>query len=140
MYLEYYEAVHEIITTGHRIIDDVTRVLKKHDMSEPQFNVLRILKHSGNKPVSVGGILENMVQRSSNITRIVDKLVTKKYVIRMECPTNRTKMDIAITPLGSSILTKLEKSVHAYHKPNYNKLNKQELISLKNLIQKLKTN
>ena len=76
----YYEAIFEIIRTGHWITDAVSKQLKEYDIYEPQFNVLRILRGAKGKPVSVNTILESMVQRSSNVTRIVDKLATKGFI------------------------------------------------------------
>ena len=136
---EYYQAIYNIITTGHRITDEVTRGLKEFGITEPQFNVLRILRGAKGQPVTVGKILENMVQRSSNITRIVDKLVAKQYVERKECPSNRRKMDIIITPTGLTILKQLDKKVHALHKPYLNNLSSKELNTLNNLIHKLRS-
>lgn len=136
---EYYQTVYEIITTGHWITDEITKVLKEFGVTEPQFNVLRILRGAKGEPVTVGDILDKMVQRSSNITRIVDKLVAKNYVNRKECPTNRRKMDITITEEGADILKQLDKKVHAFHQPFINKLDKEELNTLKSLIQKLKS-
>ena len=134
----YYQAVFEIIKMGHSITDEVTRVLKEYDTTEPQFNVLRILRGAKGKPLSVSAIQEEMVQRSSNITRIVDKLIKKRLVTRKECPTNRRKMDILITEEGLEKLKLLDEKVHAMHEPFFNKLNKEELVTLKDLIIKLK--
>ena len=135
----YYQAIHEIITTGHWITHEVTMALKSFGVTEPQYNVLRILSEDKNKPVTVGDILKNMVQRNSNVTRIVDKLVTKKYVTRQECPTNRRKMDIVITPIGVKVLNQLDQKVQEFHKSYYDKLSSKELTILKKLIQKLKS-
>lgn len=135
----YYQAIYEIITTGHWLTDEVTTALKEHGITEPQYNVLRILRGAKGEPVTVGGILDNMVQRSSNITRIVDKLVLKRFAVRSECPTNRRKMDILITPSGLAILKELDKKVEAFHNPYFNKLSTEELLTLKQLIQKLKS-
>ncbi|MEM6377584.1 MAG: MarR family transcriptional regulator, partial [Bacteroidota bacterium] len=66
----YFQAIYEIITTGHWITDEVTKTLKEFGVTEPQYNVLKILKGAKGEPLTVGGILDNMVQRSSNITRI----------------------------------------------------------------------
>ena len=139
MYEKYFQAIYEIITTGHWITDEVTKTLKEYSITEPQYNVLRILRAAKGTPITVGNILEKMVQRNSNITRIVDKLVAKNLTIRTECPTNRRKMDIVITQEGIHILKKLDKKVQAFHKPYFEKLNTEELTTLKNLIKKLKS-
>lgn len=134
----YFQTIHEIITTGHWITDEVTKALKEFGITEPQYNVLRILRGAKGKPVTVGSILDKMVQRNSNITRIVDKLVAKNLAIRTECPTNRRKMDIVITQAGKNILKQLDKKVQAFHAPYFKKLNSKELSTLNKLIQKLK--
>ena len=135
----YFQTIHSIITTGHWITDEVAIALKEYGITEPQYNVLRTLKEADGKAVSVGAILNKMVQRSSNITRIVDKLVAKDLVNRTECPTNRRKMDIVMTENGVQTLKKLDKKVLAFHKPYVHKLSVTELETLKSLIQKLKS-
>ena len=136
----YFQTIHQIITTGHWITDQVSDVLKPFGITEPQYNVLRTLHAAKGKPLTVQKLLDNMVQRSSNITRIVDKLIVKGYVERKECPSNRRKMDITITTLGLEKLKVLDKKVFELHQPLMDNLNKEELIMLKNLIIKLKTN
>ena len=135
----YFDTIFQIITTGHWITDEVTRALKKFDITEPQFNVLRILKGARGKPLTVSTIQTHMVQRSSNVTRIIDKLLRKNLVERKECPTNRRKMDITITEEGIKKLDELNEEVLTLHKPFFDKLNDEELITLKNLILKLKS-
>ncbi len=135
----YFQAIYQIITTGHWITDQVSKELKEFGITEPQFNVLRILKGAKGEPITVQQILGKMVQRSSNITRIVDKLLTKGFAERRECPTNRRKMDITITPSGLEILERLNKKVADFHQPFLDKLSTEELETLKYLILKLKS-
>lgn len=135
----YFAAIHEIITTGHWITDQVGLELKADGITEPQYNVLRILAATENSPITVQEILEQMVQRSSNITRIVDKLVTKGLVIRKECPSNRRKMDISITPTGCDLLHTLDEKVRSFHRPFMENLSTEELEQLRHLIIKLKS-
>jgi DNA-binding MarR family transcriptional regulator len=134
----YFEAVFEIIKTGHWLTDSVSRELKEFDIYEPQFNVLRILRGAKGKPVSANAILEKMLQRSSNITRIVDKLTVKGLVERTLSVNDRRKMDIVITTKGLDLLKKLDKKVEALHKPMMNNLSAEEAETLKGLIIKLK--
>lgn len=134
---KYYQTVHQIISTGHSITDRIGRELKEFDITEPQFNVLRTLKGAKGQPLTVQEILDKMVQRSSNVTRIVDKLIAKGYVERCECPTNRRKMDITLTEEGATALKKFDKKIYNMYKPTMNNLSEEELDTLKNLIQKL---
>lgn len=136
----YYNAVFQLIKTGHSITDGVTKELKEFDIYEPQFNVLRILKGAQGKPVSVNTILESMIQRSSNVTRIVDKLEAKGLVERTLCGSDRRKMDIVITKAGSVLLEKLNKKVADLHAPMMENLTEEEFKTLAGLIIKLNGN
>lgn len=135
----YFKAIFQIIKTGHWITDSVSQELKEFDITEPQFNVLRILKGRKGEPANVGEIQYEMVQRTSNVTRIVDKLLKKGLVTRKECPTNRRKMDIAITKEGEAFLKKLNKKVQDFHLPMMEKLTEAEAKTLSELIEKLTT-
>ena len=136
----HYNAIFELIKTGHWLTDSVTKELKEFDIYEPQFNVLRILQGSKGKPISVNTILERMIQRSSNVTRIVDKLEAKGLVERTLCTVDRRKMDIIITTEGSALLLKLNKKIEDFHKPMMNNLTTKEFESLEKLIIKFKGN
>jgi len=134
----YLNTVFELIRTGHWLTDSVSRELKEYDIYEPQFNVLRILKGAKGIPISVNTILERMLQRSSNVTRIVDKLESKGLVERTLCPNDRRKMDIILTNKGDELLTVLNKKVKAFHQQMENNLNQKELETLQLLIIKFK--
>lgn len=136
----YYQTIYQIICTGHWITDQLNQEFKELGGTEAQYNVLRTLKTANGQPLTVQQILEKMIQRSSNITRIVDKLVVKGFVHRKECPTNRRKMDITITKQGLSFFKKLNQKVEAFNQPLMENLNEKELKTLKKLIIKLKSN
>ena len=135
---KYFQSIFKIIKTGHWITDQVSQELKEFDTTEPQYNVLRILRGKKGEPITVLEIQEEMVQRTSNVTRIIDKLLTKKLVERKECPTNRRKMDITITKKGHDFLTILDKKVAEFHEPMKHNLTEDELEHLIELIEKLK--
>ncbi len=99
---------------GHWITNQVSIELKEFEISEPQYNVLKILTGKKGKPNTVQEIQHRMVQRTSNVTRIVDKLIDKGLVNRQECPSNRRKMDITMTGKGKKLLVQLDNKVHAF--------------------------
>lgn len=134
----FYNAIYQIIKTGHWITDSVSHELKAFGISEPQFNVLRILKGQRAAAISVEEITKHMVQRSSNVTRIIDKLLVRGFVTRKECPTNRRKMDVSITEEGGNFLEVLNKKVGDFHEPMIGRLTDKEAQTLTTLIKKLK--
>ena len=134
----YYFVVLELVKTGHWITDSVTQVLKGQDMYEPQFNVLRILQSMKGKPISVNAILDRMIQRSSNVTRIIDKLESKGLANRVLCSSDRRKMDVVITEEGIELLKVLNKKVEAFHQPLFKNLTSEEQQTFLQLIKKFK--
>ena len=133
----YYKAMHRIIVAGHSVTHQVSLALKELGISEPQYNVLRILRGAKGKPMSVQEISARMVQKNSNVTRIIDKLVTQKYVIRKECKENRRKMDILITEKGAGDLKKFDVVVESFHTKYVDRLDENEAQKLIELIDKL---
>jgi DNA-binding MarR family transcriptional regulator len=85
-----------------------TRTLKPYRLTLQQYNVLRILRGQQMKPASVGLIQERMLDKSSNASRLIDKLVEKKLVDRKTCPSDRRQMEIRITQKGLDVLTELD--------------------------------
>lgn len=82
--------------------------LKPFGVSLQQFNVLRILRGQKGKPANLSTLNERMVTKMSNTTRLVDKLIQKKYVDRVICKSNRRKVEISITPEGEEALNKID--------------------------------
>lgn len=85
--------------------------LKKFDVTPEQFNVLRILRGSQPNALMLADITSRMIDRSSNATRLVEKLRLKSFVKREICEGNRRQVDIHITDKGMNLLTKIDKQV-----------------------------
>ncbi|CAN5151663.1 MarR family transcriptional regulator [soil metagenome] len=85
-----------------------TRILKPYSLTPQQYNVLRILRGQNQKPVSVGLIQERMIDKSSNASRLIDKLLAKKLVERKICPDDRRQMDIRINQKGLDLLIEID--------------------------------
>ncbi len=137
---DYFKTIHTIIKTGHWITDQISKELKELDMTEPQYNVLRTLKIANDEPLTVQEILDGMVQKSSNVSRIIDKLLSKGLVDRQICPSNRRKMDITMTKVGHELLLEMDRKVYGLHEPMHDRLDSEELKTLDKLITKLTTN
>lgn len=84
--------------------------LKPFEISPPQFNVLRILRGKYPDHYSNQEITERMIDKSSNATRIVDKLVAKKLVSRSADKNDRRAVNIKITDKGMKLLAEIDKS------------------------------
>jgi hypothetical protein len=82
-----------ILYTQNVINDKFNEILKPNDLSSEQYNVLRILRGQKGSPANMCVIQERMLAKNSNTTRLIDKLLLKKYVTREVCPNNRRKIE-----------------------------------------------
>ncbi|WP_299607225.1 MarR family transcriptional regulator [uncultured Aquimarina sp.] len=133
------KAVINLFYTNSIINDQIHAVLKPFDISIQQFNVLRILKGQKGKPSNLSTIQERMVSKMSNTTRLVDKLISKGYVNRTICPSNRRKVEITITPLGIGFLDQTSIAVEGLEQKITSNLTEQELITFNTLLNKLRS-
>lgn len=104
---EYIKLALNIMYTGNWLNLLQTRKLKKWGLSHQQYNVLRILRGQYPDVASVGSVLSRMLEPSSNITRLVDKLEAKKMVSRCENKDNRRMQDLKITKKGLELLEEI---------------------------------
>lgn len=132
------KAVINLFYTNSIINDQIHAVLKPFDISIQQFNVLRILKGQKGKPSNLSTIQERMVSKMSNTTRLVDKLISKGYVNRTICPSNRRKVEITITDTGIHFLDQTSIAVEELERKITSNLSEQELITLNTLLNKLR--
>ncbi|MCP4975042.1 MAG: MarR family transcriptional regulator [Maribacter sp.] len=102
--------IHMMLVTN-TINEHIALALKPFDVSIQQFNVLRILRGQKGKPANLSTLNERMVTKMSNTTRLVDKLLTKGYVNRITCPSNRRKVEINITDKGKKSLIEMDKAM-----------------------------
>jgi DNA-binding MarR family transcriptional regulator len=86
-----------VLHTQNLINEKFNIVLKPYDLSGEQYNVLRILRGQKGNPANMNMIQERMVAKTSNTTRLVDKLLLKELVTRNVCPENRRKIEVTIT-------------------------------------------
>lgn len=119
--------------------DEMQLVLKPFDLSQEQFNVLRILRGQKGNPSNLQDIQERMVSKMSNTTRLVDKLIHKNYVERFTCEKNRRKVDIFITKAGLKLLQKLDGIIYDKEHQLTSNLSTSELEQLNQLLNKLRT-
>jgi len=107
----YQNTAVELLTTHSWYMHQLKTVLKPYDISPAQYNILRILNGADNRPVSASYLKEQVIDKGSNITRLIDKMEIKKWVTRCLCETNRRQMDIDITEDGERVLLKVTKEV-----------------------------
>ncbi len=127
-----------IMYTNTIVGEKFNEILKPYDLSTEQFNVLRILRGQKGNAVNMCVIQERMIAKTSNTTRLVDKLLAKELVNRNICPENRRKMEVNITQKGLNLLSELDPKVENHEKNFTQKLKPEELEQLITLLEKIR--
>lgn len=128
-----------IMYTQNLASEGFNEVLKDYELSTEQFNVLRILRGQKGSPANMSIIQERMIAKTSNTTRLVDKLLLKELCTREICPENRRKIEVLITTKGLKLLEKIDPEVEKFENKWVENLNTQELQTLNNLLEKLRS-
>ena len=100
---EFHKMAINIMFTSSWLHSGNTARLKPHGITPEQYNVLRILRGNHRKKMMLSEITKRMIEKSSNCTRLVEKLRLKKLVSRAICADNRRQVDIGITTKGSRL-------------------------------------
>ena len=128
-----------IMYTQNVIQDHLNEIIKPYDLSGEQYNVLRILRGQKGNPANMCLIQERMIAKTSNTTRLVDKLLLKEFVTRNVCPDNRRKIEVLITQKGLNILKELDPKVNAHERAFSKNISPEELELLNELLEKYRT-
>lgn len=127
-----------LMLTSNEANTMVAEAVKPFDISVQQFNVLRILRGQKGKPANLSTVQDRMVNKMSNTTRLVDKLLEKELVDRNTCEENRRKIEIFITEKGLRLLQDLDPVIEKAEEEIIQNLTKKEVEILNDLLEKMR--
>ena len=107
---EFHKVFLNVVYSANWLQSRQARFFREFDLTAPQFNILRILRGQYPTPATVNLLIERMLDKTSNASRIVDKLVLKGLVTRRQCPHDRRTVDVLITQKGLDLLQKMDAS------------------------------
>lgn len=128
-----------LMQSGNLAYNQIHTMLQPFGLTLQQFNVLRILRGRNGKAACLESVTNDMIQRMSNTSRLVDRLINKGLVRREVCSENRRKVDIFITKKGLNLLHKIEPVLVSKEEEITSFLSQQEMEQLLMLIAKLKS-
>ncbi len=126
-----------ILFTANKLNYEDYKALKPFGISIQQFNILRILRGQDGQSVNLKLLTSRMIDRVSNTSRLVDKLVDKGLVSRAICEHHRRKVDICITKKGLDLVEEASVAMDSLHKKN-NSLSEEELELLSELLDRFR--
>ena len=137
MSIDTKQIIISILETNCKVLEILGQALKPYEISLQQFNVLRILRGQKGVPANLSTVQERMVNRMSNTTRIIDKLIDKNFVQRNICEKNRRKIELLITDEGMSLLKVVDPVVDKAEKQITQALRSDEQENLFELLRKI---
>ncbi len=133
---EHQKAIINLIFTYNWTTDQLKHFFEKEDLTMQQFNILRILRGS-EKPLSTLQIRERMLDKMSDTSRIVDRLIIKGLTKKVTCQSDKRLVDVSITEKGMKVLQKIDRQEDDMQKI-VQSLTEKEATTLNKLLDKIR--
>jgi len=134
---EYQKSIINLIYTFNWVNEKLNRHFEPFDITQQQFNILRILRGAGT-PLSTLQIRQRMLDRMSDTSRIVDRLVKKGMVKKTVCREDRRLVDILLTDKGKKLLQSMDE-MNEEMESIFKSLSEAEARDLNTLLDKIRT-
>lgn len=105
---EHQKSAINLIYTFNWMNEKIDEIFEQFDITQQQFNILRILRGAGGGPLSTLQIRQRMLDKMSDTSRIVDRLIKKGFVKKNICKSDRRLVDVIITEKGKKLLDKID--------------------------------
>ena len=132
------EAILNILRTSDQFQNKLGRLLREYDLTQSQYNVLRILRGEG-KPMPCLEIGDRMIQVVPAMTGLLDRLEKQGLVQRERCTEDRRVVHVELTEVARGLLERMDNPVMELHKQLIGHLTQAELKELSRLLEKART-
>lgn len=133
---EYQKATINLIYTFNWMNERIKNMLDQYDITPQQFNILRILRGAG-KPISTLQIRQRMLDKMSDTSRIVDRLLKKGLVQKVTCEGDRRLVDVTISDTGLQLLERIDRHQDEMDSV-FKNLDEEQAALLNNLLDKIR--
>ncbi len=134
---EYHKLAVNIIYTYGWFANLQAGIFKEFNITPSQFNILRILRGQYHKPATIILLKERMLDKMSDVSRMVERLKNKGLVKRELCPDNRRQVDVIITEKGLNLLSEIDK-LNEKQDAFFKNISYAEAQKLNNLLDKMR--
>jgi len=131
----HQKAVLNLLFTANWIQNRQRELFEPFGITGQQYNILRILRGQHPKPIPAVEIKSRMLDKNSDVSRLLDRLIGKKLVHKNQCPNDKRATDISITEAGLKLLNELDSSINNIDS-QFLTLSKEESKHLSDLLDK----
>lgn len=133
----YHKLAVNLAYTHFWVLDHLRQQLRPYGISLQQYNILRILRGQHPKPSTINLLKERMLDKSSDASRLIERLRIKGLVERVTCSHDRRSVDILITRKGLEMLDTIGKTEHEFESALQN-INIEDAEKLNSLLDKIR--
>lgn len=126
-----------ILRASDTLVRALNEPLEPHGITVQQYNVLRILRGAG-QPLPTMTIGERMIEQTPGITRLLDRLASKGYVVRTRDREDRRRVLCHITEPGLEILRRLDEPIQSFNDHAMAPLGRREVLRLTALLESVR--
>ena len=134
---EYTKGMIGLVFVGNWLVSRNQQFFKKFDITMQQFNILRILRGQHPKAANINMLKERMLDRMSDVSRLVERLRKADLLERKSCESDRRAVDVKITSKGLQLLKSIEEEVTQLDDVLKKALDPGEIAQLNNLVDKV---
>lgn len=131
----HHKAVLNLLFTASWIQNKQKEYFEPFGVTGQQYNILRILRGKHPEPISAVEIKSRMLDKHSDVSRLLDRLIGKKLVVKNKCPNDKRASNISIALSGMALLEKLDQAINNIDNQML-KLSKEESKQLSDLLDK----
>jgi DNA-binding MarR family transcriptional regulator len=124
-----------LMRTADALSRGAEEILKRAGLSHTQYNVLRILRGAGEQGLCCREVAERMITRDPDITRLVDRLERRGFLLRSRDSGDRRVITVRITTAGMKVLKNLDGPLTEYHRKRLSHMDKGDLRQLSELLE-----
>lgn len=134
---EHHKGLISLIFVGNWIISKHQQFFKQYDITMQQFNILRILRGQHPKAASINTLKERMLDKMSDVSRLVERLRKAGLVERKSSEMDRRAVDVMITSKGLELLRIIDGEIECLEHALKDSLNEKEVVQLNRLLDKM---
>jgi DNA-binding MarR family transcriptional regulator len=124
--------------TSAVLLQEVAAYLGTKGISPKQYNILRILRGAREEGLCCGDVAARLVTPDPDTTRLLDRLVARKWIRRDHDRNDRRLVRVRITASGLALVASLEKEVQTIQNRQFHRLKDSDLKKLVSLLESLR--
>lgn len=129
------EAYLNVQRTSNTLSQGIAELLRSHDLTQAQYNVLRILRGAGEGGLNASDIAGRMISRDPDVTRLVDRLEKRGLVDRWRCSEDRRVVWTRISRAGLDLINPIDAPLNELHRHLLSHMSQEKLQTLIELLE-----